>query len=189
MEIIKMNILNSFLTICLGLFIWKYLPKYFEEKAKNLATKEDFSQVLDQLKKTTEITEKIKRETNISNLIFKQRIDALNEIWLKFNDVRLIYVQRMVNGHENWIRSHKEKAITALNEYKDSVERNQVVLDTRIIDSFKKIDMFLFEELARNDRLMSDYDKELKQLLSETSEQINELMTNSTQKINLDLGR
>lgn len=40
-----MGILNFILTFLLGIFIWKFLPSYFDKKAKNLATKEDMKEI------------------------------------------------------------------------------------------------------------------------------------------------
>ncbi|MEK7511501.1 MAG: hypothetical protein AAB575_00585 [Patescibacteria group bacterium] len=39
----------------LGLFIHKYLPKYFEEKAKNLATKEDIGEITKEVEEVKNI--------------------------------------------------------------------------------------------------------------------------------------
>src|SRR5262245_54331124 len=44
---------------CIGFFI-AYLSEYAKVKGKNLATKEDFNQILEQSKKTVEATEQIK---------------------------------------------------------------------------------------------------------------------------------
>ena len=44
--------------IILGLYIKTYLPKYIEEKAKNLATKEDVGEITSKI-------EKVKREYDV----------------------------------------------------------------------------------------------------------------------------
>lgn len=52
-------ILNAILLFLLGLFIKSYLPKYMEEKGKNLATKEDIAEI-------TKITEEVQKEFKVS---------------------------------------------------------------------------------------------------------------------------
>jgi hypothetical protein len=57
--------LNTWLLILTGVIaagLGSYLGSYLELKGKNLATKEDFDQYLDQVKRQTEVTEKIKGE-------------------------------------------------------------------------------------------------------------------------------
>src|SRR6185369_9488349 len=41
-------------------YLGGYLKAYFEKKGQNLATKEDFNEILSQLKQTTTVTEEIK---------------------------------------------------------------------------------------------------------------------------------
>jgi len=57
---IILNILVILVLIGIGFFIKNYIPSYFNEKGKNLATKEDFNQIIDQNKAITETNENIK---------------------------------------------------------------------------------------------------------------------------------
>lgn len=67
--------------IILGLIIKNYLPKYFEEKAKHLATKENFKEMLEQLKKSTELTEKIKNAFYITKATYDKYIETIMEFY------------------------------------------------------------------------------------------------------------
>ena len=55
--------ITTIVVIFLGFLIFKYyLPSYVRKKGENFATKEDFKSILEQVKKTTTITENIKKD-------------------------------------------------------------------------------------------------------------------------------
>ncbi len=75
MEVISLisNILVLIIAILIGLFVKSYFPSYFKEKAKNLATKEDFKQILEQSKIITETNENIKIILLQKDIISRQK--------------------------------------------------------------------------------------------------------------------
>jgi hypothetical protein len=72
---------------CIGFFI-AYLNAYATTKGKNLATKEDFNQILEQTKKTTEATEQIKTNmaTELAQAMEKGKFLAKKEDFAEILD-------------------------------------------------------------------------------------------------------
>lgn len=59
--------------LALSLFVKLFLPDYLGEKAKNLATREDFNMLLEQLKRATEETERIKAKLSSRHWLSQQQ--------------------------------------------------------------------------------------------------------------------
>ena len=99
----------------------------------------------------------VDRSVQMSNEIFKQRIDALNEIWIKLLAVIRTYDRKMSEGHENWLKEYRETAFNELNIFRKVLEENQIILPEEIISSFQEIDWYLFSLLDMKDQAPSDY--------------------------------
>ena len=67
-------------------FVGSYSGSYAKHKAENLATKEDFDELLSQVKKTTEETEKIKTDISRASWIDQQRWSFKRELYMELLD-------------------------------------------------------------------------------------------------------
>jgi predicted nuclease with TOPRIM domain len=77
---IVLNILNIIVLIGIGLFLKSYLPSYFEQKGKNLATKEDVEEI-------TERTERARRREQRK----EEKINKVNEQLDRFAELAELY--------------------------------------------------------------------------------------------------
>lgn len=66
--------------ILLGLFIQKYLPSYFQEKAKNLATKEDINAITSQVEKIKNAHKNHYDLTRSERDFYSQLINAIQKL-------------------------------------------------------------------------------------------------------------
>ncbi|WP_153130494.1 hypothetical protein [Dechloromonas hortensis] len=67
-------------------FVGSYFGSYAKRKAENLATKEDFDELLSQVKKTTEETEKIKTDISRVSWVDQQRWTLKRELYMELLD-------------------------------------------------------------------------------------------------------
>ena len=74
-----MDILNIYnvVTLLVGILIGGFLKSYLKKKGENFATKEDFEEILNQVKKTTEVTEEIKNELSFAKSTYDQYLHEI----------------------------------------------------------------------------------------------------------------
>lgn len=77
---------RAYLLVIAVAFFGSYLGTYAKRKAENLATKEDFEELLSQVKKTTEETEKIKTEISRVSWVDQQRWALKRELYMELLD-------------------------------------------------------------------------------------------------------
>jgi len=81
--------LDSYTTLAIGAVIFVavvagvLLGAYARQKGKNLATKEDFGELLAQVKRTTEETENIKERISRSHWVKKKRWDLKHDLYFR----------------------------------------------------------------------------------------------------------
>ena len=78
------------------------------------------------------------RETHASNRILEMRLQALQNIWDRLNDLIYVVSPSMGMGYEKWHTIHYEEARDIALAFKKEVERQQVILDKSVIDAFKR---------------------------------------------------
>jgi uncharacterized membrane-anchored protein YhcB (DUF1043 family) len=67
----------SYVILALIVLLGSYIGAYLKRKGENFATKEDFNQLLDQVKRTTEETEKIKNEFYLTKATYDKYIEVV----------------------------------------------------------------------------------------------------------------
>jgi len=90
-----------FVVVAIAGFLSSYLGTYLQAKGRNLATKEDFRQLLDQTKETTKATEEIRseilRRSSFHDKVLLERYYLINDINGRLENVRINY-ERMKKG-------------------------------------------------------------------------------------------
>lgn len=76
----------AYLLAFVAAFFGSYVGAYAKRKAENLATKEDFDELLSQVKKTTEETEKIKTDISRVSWVDQQRWSLKRELYMELLD-------------------------------------------------------------------------------------------------------
>lgn len=128
---------------------------------------------------------RIERETSASNELFNLRVNALNEIWLEFIQVRDVYARKAQEGHEAWIKNHKDDAQNKLDSFRRLVDAKQVVLPPKIIEKLRDIDSYLFSLLSIEDQNPSEYQEDINRRLKTLSNEVNESFKKRTHAIDL----
>lgn len=97
-------------------FFGSYSGAYARRKAENLATKEDFDELLSQVKKTTEETEKIKTDISRVSWVDQQRWALKRELYMELLDS---------------LYSEKEAAFKLSDEEKQQIPTEPAILALR----------------------------------------------------------
>jgi len=79
------------------------------------------------------------RETYSSNRILEVRLSALQGIWDRLNELIWVVSPSMGMGYKQWRAAHYDAARQAALDFKKEVERQQIVLDKSVVDSFKRV--------------------------------------------------
>ncbi len=127
------------------------------------------------------------RGTYVSNKIFDERLSTLNRLWLKFNDVKAIFLQRVPLGYDNWRSRHYSEAETVLYELRTSIDRSQMILDSEIIAAFRSVHEFLFLSKDNKAQQPAAFTSELGRRISKLSDKVNSTMAKRNHKISLRL--
>lgn len=127
------------------------------------------------------------RGTHVSNKIFDDRLSTLNSLWLKFNDVRAIFLQRIPLGYDNWRSRHYSEAEKVLYEFLAAIDRSQMILDSEIIAAFRSVHEFLFLSKDNKAQEPETFKSELDRRISNLSEKVNSTMAKRNHKISLQL--
>src|SRR5574341_2266116 len=67
-----------------GLWLRSYLPKYFEEKGKNLATKEDIEEIT---RKVEAVRAEYAQLSHVHRLTFEKEFEILDGLWKALVDL------------------------------------------------------------------------------------------------------
>lgn len=128
----------------------------------------------------------IDRETATSTDVYRQRVQALNEIWRSFLPLRTTFASRITIGHRIWLKKFKETAEKGLEEFRTQIDQNQVILPRVVIMALRDIDAYLFDVLSQEDLKTSDYDVALKEYLKRLTEVVNDSFAKRSHAINLE---
>uniref|UniRef100_UPI0040565975 hypothetical protein n=1 Tax=Candidatus Electronema sp. TaxID=2698783 RepID=UPI0040565975 len=127
----------------------------------------------------------IDRETATSNELLKQRIKALNDIWLCFIKAKNTYVHKFEMGHAKWLKEYRNEAQKDIDAFREEIDKNQIILPCEIVEVLREIDIYLFDVLGLDDQKFSDYKKDIDKLLNNLSEKTNAVLGKRTHAINL----
>ena len=94
------------LIIAIVAFIGSYMGSYLKKKAENFATKEDFNEILNQLKTQVTATEQIKSEISHSNWT--------NQEWKTLRRIKLEELVTAVYAASEWLS--KDQRVRLFNE-------------------------------------------------------------------------
>jgi len=114
----------------IGFLIKHYVPKYLNEKAKNFATKEDFSELLEFEKITTKEIESIKGQISKGIWVDQRRWDLKREL----------YTNLLETFHELKKTSAHVAASYSPNRDKDFIEKNKEFYDKQKKRQFELLD-------------------------------------------------
>lgn len=130
------------------------------------------------------------RRTFISNQVFTHRLESLNTVWRAINDVKNTCTYCIPLGRDNWERDYKKEALKQLEEFRNLIEENQILLSPEIIKAFKDIDLYLYfwiQSPVEEELKPSNFIKVLQKHLDNLSSAINETMAQSTHKVKLQI--
>ncbi len=104
--------------VVIGLYLKAFLPNYFNEKGKNLATKEDIAEITDKIEA---VRAGYARQSHIQSLAFEKEFSILSEVWGKLVDLRNATLGlRPVYDHINPDEAEEERKTKRLERFVDS---------------------------------------------------------------------
>jgi hypothetical protein len=140
-------ILWSIVVFILGLFFNKYLPSYFTEKGKNLATKEDIAQITDLIEEVKSVysrdIELLKAELNKTLLVhrvhFETEFKALSEIWKKVASVRFTMARTSLVPKQEATNENFDQFWSSMDELREAIDYNSPFYPKSIYDELGKL--------------------------------------------------
>ncbi len=134
-----------------GLFLNSHLRSYFDEKGKNLATKEDIKDITDKIEA---VRTEYAKQLHVYQLAFGKEFEILHEVWQKLIDLRkaaqgLRPILDYLDPNESE-EERKKKRLKAFSEshaaYGDVVEKNRPFYPKEIYASLYEIAMITYDE-------------------------------------------
>ena len=133
------------------------------------------------------------RETHASNRVLEMRLQALRDVWYLLNDVIWLVSPSMSVGYEAWAEAHQDEAADANLKFKKEVERQQVILDKKVVDGFRGVfsclDLFIHGEERDSENRFRSYNwflnERLNPSLTTVGQAINSTMNVSTHQLEL----
>jgi len=127
------------------------------------------------------------RKLFLSNKIFELRLDILNNVWLKFVEVKKVVTN-----------SEVDKSRIILEDFRKEADKARFVLDYQVIDNFFDLyDIYsnrvdLIEERVDNNKKSKDdkisiFENKVKEILNNLTEKINKSLYRNKYKIKLGL--
>lgn len=116
-----------------------------------------------------------------SNKIFELKLDALNNIWIKFNELTDAILSKGV-----------EEAEKIISDFRKEVNRGRILLDYHIIDDFLNISEASSVYINRKEEdkpgkwRLPVWKKEIERILKNLTEKINKSLFKNKCKIKLD---
>jgi len=146
-----LNIVEIVLIIVGGFFLKSYLPTYFGEKGKNLATKEDIKDITD---KVEAVRSEYARRQHMHDIAFDKEFEILSEVWKTLVDLRsatqgLRPVFDYVDPNESEEERKKkrlQKFAECYNIFAGTVAKNQPFYPKDLYDSLFEISMISHDE-------------------------------------------
>lgn len=135
------------------------------------------------------------RRTYSSNRLFELRIEALNRVWQAFNEMKGLFASRIEIGVSRWSteymdkeieeQTYKEKAGEALTNFRRSIDNEQVVLPSEVIDILRQMDVEYFLYLDDDEAKGGQFQSKIKRLLKDLTAAVNKTMAKQTHQIKL----
>jgi len=127
----------------------------------------------------------ISRTTFVSNKVFEQRLETINKVWAVFIEIKILVHKSLHIGYKKWREDHYVEAESLLEQFRAEIDKSQILLDYRIIEGFRKLNMLymLYAEGNMGERFPEQYHS----ALSELAESINKVLKRRTQVIKLNL--
>lgn len=148
---ILLQVANIFLLIIIGLLMRSYLPKYFQEKGKNLATKEDIGDITEKIEA---VRAQYARQSHVQKLTSEKEFEILSEVWKTLVDLRqathgLRPLLDRIDPNESE-EERKERRLQKLSESYNAlvgvVEKNRPFYSEGIYEALFKIMMIAADE-------------------------------------------
>ncbi|MDP2037812.1 MAG: hypothetical protein Q8L04_10550 [Ignavibacteria bacterium] len=180
------NVVLIVVIIGLGLFIKKYLPSYFNEKGKNLATKEDIADITNRIESVKSTYEKTlvkfstfhKNQADVIANLYKHLVTALDDAFQLTtpNDERL---KRANKSSSEFISYYKLHRIYLEPHIKEQIESILIIMGESYID-FETSRIEGLERREKSEYLKSAYNKINKEalpILEELENKFRELLS------------
>ena len=136
---------------------------------------------------------RLDRRTHFSTRIFELRIEALNQVWQAFNEMKGLYASRFEVGFPRWKDEYRQQAGEALTRFRRAIDNTQVILPAAVIEILRKIDLE-YHRYHRSEDInhrCEDIDVmfhgKVENLLQQLTTVVNETMSKQTHEINLRL--
>jgi uncharacterized membrane protein len=146
-----LNAIEILLIIVGGFFLKSYLPTYFAEKGKNLATKEDIKDITD---KVESIRLEYARRQHKHEIAFGKEFEILSEVWNTLVDLRIATQGlRPLLDYVHPNETDEERKVNRLQKFAESFEvfastvvKNQPFYPEDVYESLFQIMMISREE-------------------------------------------
>jgi len=146
-----LNVVEFVIIVVGALFLKSYLPAYFAEKGKNLATKEDIKDITEKVEAVR--VEYVKRQ-HVHQMTFDKEFEILSEVWGTLVDLRSatqglrpLLDHYDPNEPDEERRSKRlQKFAESYNVFANTVVKNQPFYPKEIYESLFEIMMIAREE-------------------------------------------
>lgn len=148
---IGINLAELIIIVIAGLFLNSHLRSYFEEKGRNLATKEDIKDITSKIES---VRTEYAKQLHVYQLTFGKEFEVLREVWQKLIDLR-----RATQGlrplmdyfdpnepEEERKRNRLKMFFDSYHAFADAVEKNQPFYPRDIYASLREISLITYDE-------------------------------------------
>ena len=150
-----LNILEVVIIVAGGFLIKSYLPSYFKQKGKNLATKEDIGEITHEiegiknqyLKSTEVLKSQLERKSHAHQVRYEHEFKVLTDVWdslihLRNMTIRLrpifdVYDSKKTEDQIKEERLHEFSS--AYQGFVDKVEKNRPFYPTKVYKSLNEL--------------------------------------------------
>jgi hypothetical protein len=137
-----------------GLLVKVFLPSYLNEKAKNLATKEDVGEITEIIKAIeikyasdlARLSSKLTTASQINSKQFELELRAYEQIWTSLVNVRAGFLLHRNLGRSNWQASAEENdeknyevLLKALHSFNETIENQRPFYSPAIWKSIREL--------------------------------------------------
>lgn len=136
------------LALVVAILLWRFwLPKYFEEKAKNLAQKEDLNEL-------TAITEEVRSRFSHGSIVFRAQFEAefemMQGVWTKAKRLKRAFVEAY--PHPDFLPPTQEafeQFVAIQIDFLDFLEGSRPFLPTTVLLAFGDFDELMTDMKVR----------------------------------------
>lgn len=128
------------------------------------------------------------RQSYCSNKLFEGRLEALNKIWQALVLTAGIFARKITKGHKTWLEEDREEALKSLDDFKNTVNFNGIMLDAQVVSALLSLDSFWYETLLGDDQSPAEYVSCLNNHMNKLNNAINKTLNMRYHAIHLQLG-